>query len=99
MNANTWIEWCGKQLGDFSKRLSIQGYTPGRIEYLIETNPEFGQRFESFNQQIAVLMDEMAENPDGYHHYSTFTEAKSDFLKYTNYNRAKYLDLGLAEIA
>lgn len=99
MNTQTWIDWCQKQLGDLSRRLLRQGYHPTRIEYLSRTFPEFKSRFYNFSSRLQNIMDKMAENPEGYHHYECFTEAKMELLRFTNLHRELYLDMNIAETA
>ena len=99
MTEQAWIDWCGKQLADFSQRLIRQGYYPARIQYLVESEPEFGNRYREFLSRLDTVMEEMTANPDGYHHYDTFSRMKMDMLTFTNLNRARFLELDLANIA
>ncbi|CAM2066304.1 hypothetical protein SCOR_13060 [Sulfidibacter corallicola] len=99
MTAENWIDWCQKQLGDLSARLSRQGYSPARIETLTKTSPLFRERFEHFMTQLTMVMDAMADNPDGYHHYEDFTHMKMEMLKFTNLHREQFLYFDLAESA
>ena len=92
MTLQTWIDWCQKQLGDLSLRLFRQGYHPARIEYLNQTRPEFNERFQFFLNELNRIMDDMAVNPEGYHHFEEFTKAKMALLEYTNQHRARYLE-------
>ncbi len=93
MTLHTWIDWCQKQLGDLSLRLFRQGYHPARIEYLNQTAPLFQKRFQGFMNQINEIMDQMAANPEGYHHFEDFTKAKMELLEFTSHHRAIFLDL------
>lgn len=99
MTLQSWIDWCQKQLGDMSLRLFRQGYNPTRIEYLNQHNPEFRTRFAEFLDRINHIMDLMAVNPEGYHHFEDFTKAKMELLEYTNLNRRHFLEMDLAQIA
>ena len=95
MNAQTWIQWCQKQLADLSLRLFRQGYHPAKIEYLNHTSPDFNQQFQGFLTRLNQVMEEMEANPDGYHHFEDFTKAKMELLTFTNFNRERFLDLNL----
>lgn len=99
MNSQTWIDWCQKQLSDLSQRLFRQGYHPVRIEQLNRTSPEFSQHYQAFLDRLNEVMDQMAANPQGYHHFEEFTKAKMDLLAYTNLNRGRFLELDLAKTA
>ncbi len=99
MNAQTWIDWCQKQLGDISIRLFRQGYHPARIEYLNRTSPEFNEHFQGLLNKLNQIMDQMAENPTGYHHFDDFTQVKRELLNYTNANRERFLEWRLAQTA
>ncbi len=99
MTALNWIDWCQKQLGDLSVRLSRQGYYPAQIEYLNATNTLFRERFETFMTDLTLVMDAMADNPEGYHHYEDFNRIKMDLLRFTNTYRGEFLALDLAETA
>ncbi len=99
MTEKTWIDWCGKQLADLSQRLFRQGYHPARIMYLNESNPEFRKAYAQFLTRMDMLMDEMANNPQGYHHYDAFSRVKAELLNFTNLNRAHFLEIDLAESA
>ena len=99
MTTQTWIDWCQKQLGDLSLRLFRQGYHPARIEYLAQTSPEFQEQFQGFLDKINQVMDEMAANPGGYHHFEEFARTKSALLNFTNLHRARFLELELAQTA
>ena len=99
MTLQTWIDWCQKQLGDLSLRLFRQGYHPARIEFLNQTAPEFREQFAEFLDRMNHIMDQMAANPEGYHHFEEFTKAKMELLEFTNQNRAQYLELNLAKTA
>ncbi len=91
MTLETWIDWCQKQLGDMSLRLFRQGYHPARIEYLTQNRPEFSERFQFFLNELNRIMDDMANNPEGYHHFEDFTKAKMELLAYTNQHRQAFL--------
>jgi len=95
MTFDSWMDWSKKQLSDMSERLLRQGYYPARIEYLQTAAPAFHERFQGFLNRISDIMDRMAENPMGYHHFEAFTTAKSEFLHYTNRHRANFLDLAV----
>lgn len=99
MKVQYWIDWCQKQLADLSLRLFRQGYHPARIEYLNQVSPEFKAEFQRFLNEINRVMDEMAENPDGYHHFEAFTQVKMALLHYTNLNRERFLNPALAQTA
>lgn len=99
MNVQSWIDWAQKQLADLSVRLFRQGYHPARIEFLNQTNAEFREQFRLYLNRIDEVMDNMASNPDGYHHFDDFTRAKSALLEFTNLNREHFLELGLAQTA
>ena len=99
MTLQSWIDWCQKQLGDMSLRLFRQGYNPARIEYLNQNNPEFRQKFSGFLDRINQIMDQMAANPEGYHHFEEFTKAKMELLEYTNLHRMQFLEMDLAQTA
>ena len=99
MTLQTWIDWCQKQLGDLSLRLFRQGYHPARIEYLNQSNPEFHERFQGFLDTMNRIMDDMAANPEGYHHFEEFSAVKMALLTFTNLHRERYLELDLAHSA
>ena len=99
MTIQTWIDWCQKQLADMSIRLLRQGYHPARIEYLNQTSPEFREKYAAFLSGLNEVMDQMASNPDGYHHFDNFTRLKRELLEFTNLNRETFLDLQLARTA
>jgi len=99
MTRNTWIDWCQKQLGDLSRRLLLQGYQPHRIEFLKRTRPDFREQFDKFMDQVYLVMEAMADNPDGFHHFDAFTQAKQELLLFTNTHRNVLLELDLAETA
>ena len=96
MTKQGWIDWCQKQLADLSIRLFRQGYNPARVAWLVEHQPEFRRRYHGFLEQMDVLMEDMAANPAGYHHFDAFSRLKMDLLQFTNLNRARFLDLDLA---
>lgn len=95
----TWIYWCQKQLADLSERLQKQGYYPAKIELLNQACPEFQQRYHIFVAELNEIMDAMAANPGGYHHFEEFTSVKMELLEFTNLNREHYLELHLAKTA
>lgn len=95
MTLDTWIDWSRKQLSDMSERLLRQGYHPARIEYLERTAPAFHHKFQGFMNRLSEIMDGMAANPMGYHHFEAFTEAKAELLQFTNRHRASFLDLAI----
>ena len=99
MNEQAWLNWCQKQLSDLSRRMLIQGYGPKRIEYLAQASPEFRKHFETFMEDVRVIMNQMAANPQGFHFFDEFTQAKMAFLQYTNAHRGHLLDLQIAESA
>lgn len=99
MNVQNWIDWAQKQLGDLSARLFRQGYHPARIEYLNQTSPEFREQFSLYLSRINEVMDNMAVNPAGYHHFDDFTRAKTALLEFTSRNRERFLDMGLRQTA
>jgi hypothetical protein len=99
MTPQTWIDWCQKQLSDMSRRLFRQGYNPVRIEQLNRTSPEFNEHYQTFLDRLERIMDQMAANPQGYHHFEAFTKAKMDLLSFTNHNRARFLETELARTA
>lgn len=99
MNVQTWIDWAQKQLADVSTRLFRQGYHPARIEFLNQTNDAFREQFGLYLSRINEVMDNMAGNPDGYHHFDDFTRAKTELLEFTNHHRARFLELDLARTA
>jgi len=99
MNTQTWIDWCQKQLSDVSARLFRQGYTPARIECLCRTSPEFNRQFQGFLDRLNQIMDQMAENPGGYHHFDEFTGIKRELLHFTNAHREEFLELRPAQAA
>jgi len=89
------MDWSKKQLSDISERLLRQGYCPSRIEYLETAALAFHERLQGFLNRISDIIDRMAENPTGYHHFEAFTTAKFEFLHYTNHHRANFLDLAI----
>jgi len=93
MTLNDWIDWTQEQLGDLSRRLVAQGYYPERVFLLEENEPEFKEQFHGFLGQIGVIIDHMAVNPEGYHHFDAFTAEKMAFLQYTSLNRTRFLGL------
>ena len=99
MNNESWLEWCTKQMSDLSRRLRTQGYNPARLEFLANANPEFSSVFNDFMNRLEEIMNLIAENPDAFHLYDDFAEAKKSFLTYTNLHRATYLETNLAHIA
>lgn len=99
MTLQSWIDWCQKQLGDLSVRLFRQGYHPARIEHLNRVSPEFRDRYEHFLNRINEVMDDMAQNPDGYHHFDEFMKAKTALLEFTNLHREQFLMTDYANIA
>jgi hypothetical protein len=99
MKNESWLEWCTKQMSDLSRRLRIQGYYPSRLEFLANANPEFSTTFNTFMERIETSMNKIAEQPDAYHLYEEFSEAKRDFLNYTNLHRETFLETHLAHIA
>lgn len=99
MRIQNWIDWAQKQLADLSTRLFRQGYHPAKIEYLNETSTDFRDQFRYYLSRINSVMEEMAANPEGYHHFDDFSQAKAALLEFTNYNREQYLELGLRQTA
>jgi len=99
MTIQTWIDWCQKQLGDLSLRLFRQGYHPARIEYLNQTSPVFQEQYQGFLNKLNQVMDAMAVNPEGYHHFDEFSKIKMDLLAFTSQHRATVLDMNLAQTA
>lgn len=99
MTPKNWIDWCQKQLADLSTRLFRQGYHPARIEYLNQASPIFRERFAYHLSRLDEVMEAMADNPEGYHHFEDFSKAKLDLLTFTNLNREQYLELDLARTA
>ena len=99
MTVTNWIEWCAGEMSEVARKLTIQGYNPIRIEQLQQTSPEFAARLQRFQTDVEGIMNEMITNPDGYHHFESFAEAKQGFLCYTNLHRASLLETKLAYTA
>jgi len=99
MNVQSWIDWAQKQLADLSVRLFRQGYHPARIEFLNQTNTEFREQFAYYLKCLNEVMDNMASNPGGYHHFEDFSRAKSLLLAFTNQHREQFLEMGLRQSA
>lgn len=91
MTEQAWIDWCGKQLADLSRKLFRQGYHPTRLERLLAVNDAFRRKHDAFLLDLQRVMDDMMHNPAGYHHYDAFSRIKMDYLTFTNINREHYL--------
>ena len=91
MTPRTWIKWSTKQLADLGMRLMRQGYNPASITNLRLAMPEFGARFDNFEQELETITAEMQANPEGYHHYGSLQDLIGELLCFTNLHRGRFL--------
>lgn len=99
MTTDTWMTWVAEQLADLSVKLMRQGFDPERMNQLMNSNSAFREQYQIFETRLDEITQEMMQNPDGYHHFGTMTDAKMDLLRFTNLNREAFLQPQLAQIA